>query len=98
MTARDEAHAEALDALHNALRAALDARQHIPCRTPGRTALWTSDAYEERAEAAEACQACPILDPCGAAGRFERWGVWAGIDRAPTKRTPNTTTDEETSA
>ena len=97
MTARHEAHALALDALHEALLAALDDRQRIPCRTPGRT-LWTSEAHEERAEAAEACAPCPILDPCGAAGAFERWGVWAGIDRAPTKRTPNTTTDEETSA
>lgn len=80
MTARDEAHAEALDALHEALTAALDARQPVPCRTPGRTALWTSDAHEERAEAAEACQACPILAPCRAAGRFERFGTWAGRD------------------
>lgn len=85
MTARAEAHAEALDALHEALRAALDDRQPVPCRTPGRTALWTSEAHEERAEAAEACQACPILDPCRAAGRFERFGTWGGRDRGAKK-------------
>ena len=85
MTARAEAHAEALDALHEALRAALDARQHVPCRTPGRTALWTSEAHEDRAEAAEACQACPILDPCQAAGQFERFGTWGGRDRGAKK-------------
>ena len=32
---------------------------------------------------------CPILDPCRDAGQFEPWGVWAGIDRSPTKRKPD---------
>lgn len=96
MSARHEAHAIALDVLHEALRAALDDRQPIPCRTPGRTALWTSEAHEERAEAAEACQACPILDPCRAAGQFERFGVWGGRDVTvkPGKKLPPRTTTE----
>lgn len=84
MSARNEAHAEALDALHEALTAALDGRQRIPCRTPGR-ALWTSEAHEDRAEAAEECRACPILDPCRAAGQFERFGTWGGRDRGAKK-------------
>lgn len=49
MTDRDEAHAEALDALHEALAAAVGDRKRIPCRTPGRTALWTSEAAKDRA-------------------------------------------------
>lgn len=90
MTDHDEAHAEALDVLHDALSAAVNARQRIPCRVPGQTHAWTSDAHEERAEAAEACAPCPIRDQCRDAGRFEPWGVWAGIDKSPTKRKPNT--------
>lgn len=84
MSARDEAHAEALDAIHEALGAAVASGERIPCRTPG-PALWTSEAHEERAEAAEACRACPILDPCRAAGRFERFGTWGGRDAGAKK-------------
>lgn len=80
MSAHDGAHDLALDALHAALRDALDDRQPVPCRTPGRIALWTSEAHDERAEAAEACQACPILDPCRAAGQLEPFGTWGGRD------------------
>ena len=68
MTANAEAQALALDALHDALSAAVNARRRVPCRVPGHGAAWTSDAYEERAEAAEACAHCPILEPCRAAG------------------------------
>ncbi|MBK8462179.1 MAG: WhiB family transcriptional regulator [Nigerium sp.] len=89
MTDRNEAHADALDTLHGALSAAVNANQRIPCRVPGHGAAWTSDAYDDRAEAAEACAPCPILDQCRDAGQFEPWGVWAGIDRSPTKRKPD---------
>lgn len=92
MSARHEAHALALDVLHGALSAAVNARRRVPCRVPGHGAAWTSEAHEERAEAAEACQACPILDPCRAAGRFERFGTWGGRDRTrrPGKKNPTT--------
>ena len=89
MTANAEAQALALDALHDALSAAVNARRRVPCRVPGHGAAWTSDAYEERADAAEACAPCPIITPCRDAGQFEPWGVWAGIDRSPTKRKPD---------
>ena len=77
---RHEAHARALDTLHAALCDALDDCQRIPCRTPGRTALWTSEAHEERAEAAEQCAGCPVLDACAEVGQHERFGVWGGRD------------------
>ena len=90
MTANAEAQALALDALHDALSAAVNARRRVPCRVPGHGAAWTSEAHEERADAAEACQACPILDPCRAAGRFEPFGTWGGRDRTrrPGKKLP----------
>lgn len=91
MTDRDEAHALALDALHEALTAALGDRKRIPCRESGRTALWTSEAAKDRATAAEACGGCPILDPCAEAGQFEPFGTWGGRDvtqRPGKARTP----------
>lgn len=88
MTANAEAQALALDALHDALSAAVNARRRVPCRVPGHGAAWTSDAYEERAEAAEACAHCPILKPCRAAGACQPRRK-AGIDRSPTKRKPD---------
>lgn len=88
MTDRAEHHAEALDVLHDALSAAVNARRRVPCRVPGWAPLWTSDDHEERHEAAEACAPCPIITPCRAAGEFERFGTWGGRDVTPTKSKP----------
>lgn len=91
MTARDEAHAEALDALNEALTAALDDRQPIPCRVVSGSSLWLSDRHEDRHEAAEQCAGCPVLDACAEVGRHEPFGVWGGRDvtvRPGQKRTP----------
>lgn len=34
------------------------------------------------------CALCPVLDACRTAGEHERWGVWAGTDRAADRRRP----------
>ncbi len=75
----------ALEDLARVLAAALEADEHPPCTYPDKAPLWLSEAHEERAEAAEECQACPILDPCRAAGRFERFGTWGGRDTGAKK-------------
>ena len=93
MTANAEAQALALDILHGALSAAVNARRRVPCRVPGHGAAWTSDAYEERAEAAEHCDGCVIWDACrdagesaGLTGGRATFGVYAAHDYARGKR------------
>ena len=47
-----------------------------------------SDDRDERTRVAEElCPICPIRIECRAAGTWERWGVWGGVDRtgAPAK-------------
>lgn len=48
---------------------------------------WTSEDPAARAVAAVACTGCPLVVMCGAAAEStdERFGIWAGIDRSPTK-------------
>lgn len=44
------------------------------------------NAYENKrlaAEAKQVCAACPVLGECAEAGRTERWGIWAGVNRGP---------------
>lgn len=44
------------------------------------------DDRETRAEVLDHCQRCDILTACAAAGRHERFGIWAGQDRTPDQR------------
>jgi hypothetical protein len=57
--------------------------QHPPCTDPGMRHLWTSDHGKDRARAMAMCRGCPLLEPCRAAGRNERWHVWGAVDRSP---------------
>ena len=81
-------------------RALLDLHDHgqaTPCQGKRRD-RWTSDDRDERAWAASVCTSlgCPLLALCGAAAdeASEPWGVWAGVDRAPTTRRANRHTTE----
>lgn len=78
MSARDEAHAEALDAIH-------ETGQRTPCQHPGAWRTWISELPEDRDKAVAGCLPCSLLDPCRGAGRRERAGVWGAVDRLPTK-------------
>lgn len=62
-----------------------------PCQH-GAGALWLSDNYLERREAAALCEACPVIDVCGDAavvaglsGRPATFGVWGGRDTGAKK-------------
>lgn len=57
----------------------------VPCWGAGGEA-WTSEDADDRAEAVEACAPCPVLKLCKAAGRYEVFGVWGGVDRERTPR------------
>lgn len=66
---------------HQRLADALLNIQHphaLPCRLDDR---FISEKADERAEAADMCLDCPVFVPCGDAGRFEPFGIWAGVDR-----------------
>ena len=68
-----------------ALADAIAQGHEIPC---GTSDGWLSDDADQRAEAAQACRHCPVIDLCADAGAStsERFGVWGGIDRTPTKQ------------
>jgi hypothetical protein len=59
----------------------------VHCSDPITSHLWLSEHPAERAEAARLCQGCPVEIECWVASvaRNERWGVWAGIDRSPSR-------------
>lgn len=80
-------HAAALDALARALRDATDGGRRVPC-LDGDGGPWLSEDHELAAEAARACRACPALEPCLAAGKFERAGVWGGRARGMPRPAP----------
>lgn len=58
-----------------------------PCGDWRERHLWTSELAEDRAAAVKLCTGCPIIVPCGEAADAagERWHVWAGRDRTPSK-------------
>lgn len=64
------------------------ARNLVPC---AESDDWTSEAAQIRSKAAERCGGCPALWECrsyaDAAG--EPFGVWAGIDRTPSRAARN---------
>ncbi len=67
---------------------ALAARGERPrCAWPDIGHWWTSDDPEERARAARRCAGCPVFSACAAAAdeMQESWGVWAGVDRRPSR-------------
>ena len=83
-------------AAHRALAAALarHGADALPChRHEGPT---SEDADERALVVTAMCPRCPILAPCAAAGRHERFGVWGGVDRSPLKPPKPTTTTETT--
>lgn len=51
-----------------------------PCRGDE---AWVSEDHRERDEAARRCAPCVVLEACDLAAVGEKWGVWAGRDRAP---------------
>ncbi len=67
--------------------AAVKAGQSVPCRQPDAYG-WLSDDPDLHAAAAKACKDCPVIKLCraAAADSRERFGVWGGRDRTPTKR------------
>lgn len=67
-----------------ALVALLESGRRPTCANRGD--LWLSDDPGQRTKAARACAGCPLTDPCAAVGDAEGFGVWAGIDRTPTRR------------
>lgn len=58
-----------------------------PCGDYNGHELWTSDSPEDRALAVERCQGCPLIRECHQAAeeRGERWHVWGGFDRTPSR-------------
>jgi hypothetical protein len=44
---------------------------------------WLSDSQQEREVAAKLCRSCPVLRECAEVGRYERFGVFGGVDRTP---------------
>lgn len=79
---------EAVRALEVLVRAVYAAGDRVPCRRD--PAAWTGDNPEPGARegAAHLCQRCPALAECDAYATTarERWGVWAGRDRAPARK------------
>lgn len=81
MTSRATAGAEARDALSRALLTLAEDGQRPRCSDAPHLAL--SDDIAERAIATTWCEGCPVFAECEAAGQFEKFGVWAGVDRGP---------------
>lgn len=46
--------------------------------------LWFSNSHSDMQDAIKICHACPLIDACREVSRDERFGIWAGIDRAVT--------------
>lgn len=79
---RPEAFPAWLSLAHALERMSDDGRRPVCESSPEQ---WGADAkITARREAIEACGFCPVLDPCGrfADANRERWGVWAGVNRA----------------
>ena len=76
-----EDHARAHRRLADALLS-LPERDVLPCRLDDR---FISENAAERAEAADLCLDCPVFAACQAAGAFEKFGVWGGVDRTPVR-------------
>lgn len=72
-----EDHARAHRRLADALLS-LPERDVLPCRLDNR---FISESAAERAEAADLCLDCPVFAACQDAGAFEKFGVWAGVDK-----------------
>lgn len=77
----------ASEALTRGLLALTEHGQRTPCQGKRRD-RWTSEDLADREWAASVCTSldCPVLAECGAAAdeAREKWGVWAGVDRAST--------------
>ncbi|MBB2894571.1 hypothetical protein [Flexivirga oryzae] len=76
MNARRAAEAAAWHDLDQALLAADERGQQIPCR--GHWASFTADDTETCRRAARACATCPVLDTCAGVVPFVWHGAWAG--------------------
>ena len=81
MTSRATAGHEAREQLSRALLTLAEDGQRPRCSDAPHLAL--SDDAADRAIASRWCDGCPIFDACHEAGRYERFGVWAGQDRTP---------------
>jgi hypothetical protein len=53
------------------------------CSQPEIHSWWLSDSQQEREVAAKLCRGCPVLRECAEVGRYERFGVFGGMDRTP---------------
>lgn len=90
----NEASARAHEVLARRIRDLADDGRPVPCTG---LSLPISEDADDRAVVVEfLCPRCPALVACDAAGRFERFGVWGGLDRSPPRGPykPRTTTQE----
>jgi hypothetical protein len=51
------------------------------CNDVGTGGLWLSESEAERAETAKLCAGCPVLLECWEVGKYQSFGMWAGVDR-----------------
>ncbi|PWJ24735.1 transcription factor WhiB [Branchiibius hedensis] len=79
MTSRATAGAEARATLARALLTMATYGERPVCSDAPQ--LWISDDAEDREGVKVWCQSCPLIEPCAAAGQFEKHGVWGGLDR-----------------
>jgi hypothetical protein len=82
-----EAHERLTRALINLAAAGL----RTDCSDVALHHLWLSESQQERAVAVRLCRGCPVLRECAEVGRYERFGVFGGVDRTP-DRTRSTQT------
>jgi len=77
------------DMLTNALVALADRGRRTPCGDPDDYERWTSEDADELADAATRCPGCPIFTECedAASEKRPRWGIWAGRNYAPRRKT-----------
>lgn len=84
MTSRATAGREAREALSRAVLTLAEDGQRPRCSDAPQ--IWLSDDIEDRNEVVRYCLTCPLIEPCAAAGQFEKHGVWGGIDRSVNKK------------
>lgn len=82
-----------------ALKRAVDERRAagrgLPCDDDER---FTADSPDKRREVVGICaEHCHLRALCSAAGRYEKWGIWGGIDRSAPPITQTRTTKRKDS-
>jgi len=91
MTAAERSADDVVRALSSGLLNMAARDQRTPCQ--GRyNELWLSEDYTQRAETIPLCAGCELITKCAdyATELKASFGVWAGIDRAPSTRKART--------